>query len=375
MGKPAARMGDTTIHGGKIISGFPQVLIGKLPAARVGDMHVCPMLNPGTPPPPHVGMAILPPGVPTVLIGGQPAATVGDMVACAGPPDTIAPPGCPTVLIGAGGGAGAGGGGGGASGGSGSAATVSSSGEGGGAGTAETGSGPTEEAEEESYYLHVDFVDAGGFPVAGLGYKLKTPDGNESTGTLSGTIAADLEQPGDSEIKLIGLARVAWSEEKVKIGNEVKLQVETIGIESGAETKLEILTRGRQGSPTSVAKFDSRVQNGKIEETWTAEISDELVEEQRRTAEEGGFLSPFYYFTVYVEGFSTRSGLLLITDDVKIKLLDEEDQPVLDGEYQMRLSNGEVRSGTLDSSGMAEEKDVPAGVTLLKFTRIPLEDE
>ena len=43
------------------------------PAARVGDMHTCPMVTP----PPHVSGPILPPGCPTVLIGGMPAARVG----------------------------------------------------------------------------------------------------------------------------------------------------------------------------------------------------------------------------------------------------------------------------------------------------------
>src|SRR5262245_17493735 len=69
------------------------------PAARVGDMHTCPMVTPGTPPVPHVGGPVLPPGGVTVLIGGQPAARVGDKAVCVGPPDTIAM-GSPTVLIG-----------------------------------------------------------------------------------------------------------------------------------------------------------------------------------------------------------------------------------------------------------------------------------
>lgn len=59
------------------------------PAARVGDMHVCPMVTPGTPPVPHVGGPILPPGCPTVLIGGMPAAVMGGMCTCVGPPDSI----------------------------------------------------------------------------------------------------------------------------------------------------------------------------------------------------------------------------------------------------------------------------------------------
>lgn len=66
------------------------------PAARVTDMHVCPML---TGPVPHVGGPIMPPGEPTVLIGGMPAARLGDMVTCTGPPDTIIK-GSATVMIG-----------------------------------------------------------------------------------------------------------------------------------------------------------------------------------------------------------------------------------------------------------------------------------
>jgi uncharacterized Zn-binding protein involved in type VI secretion len=96
---PAARMGDNTAHGGSIVVGFPMVMIGGQPAARVGDMHTCPMQTPGVPPIPHVGGPILPPGSPTVLIGGMPAARMGDMATCVGPPDTIAG-GCPTVIIG-----------------------------------------------------------------------------------------------------------------------------------------------------------------------------------------------------------------------------------------------------------------------------------
>lgn len=69
------------------------------PASRLGDMHTCPMVTPGTPPVPHVGGPILPPCCPTVLIGMQPAARVSDMAVCVGPPDVIAL-GSFTVIIG-----------------------------------------------------------------------------------------------------------------------------------------------------------------------------------------------------------------------------------------------------------------------------------
>ena len=66
------------------------------PAARVTDMHTCPMVTGVVP---HVGGPILPPCHPTTLIGFLPAARVGDMATCVGPPDTIVK-GSPTVLIG-----------------------------------------------------------------------------------------------------------------------------------------------------------------------------------------------------------------------------------------------------------------------------------
>jgi uncharacterized Zn-binding protein involved in type VI secretion len=66
------------------------------PAARVGDMHTCPMVTGIVP---HVGGPILPPGCLTVLIGGLPAARATDMATCVGPPDLIAK-GSATVLIG-----------------------------------------------------------------------------------------------------------------------------------------------------------------------------------------------------------------------------------------------------------------------------------
>ncbi|MBB3193207.1 PAAR domain-containing protein [Roseateles terrae] len=69
------------------------------PAARITDLHVCPMVTPGLPPVPHVGGPVIGPGVPTVLIGQLPATVVGDSLTCVGPPDTLVM-GSATVLIG-----------------------------------------------------------------------------------------------------------------------------------------------------------------------------------------------------------------------------------------------------------------------------------
>ncbi|MBI1742447.1 PAAR domain-containing protein [Candidatus Acetothermia bacterium] len=90
---PAARVGDPTGHPGVITGpGVPNVLIGGLPAAVVGDIHTCampPLAGPHPPTPIVMGSF-------TVLIGGRPAARMGDLVGC-GAPIVM---GMPTVLIG-----------------------------------------------------------------------------------------------------------------------------------------------------------------------------------------------------------------------------------------------------------------------------------
>jgi len=104
MGSPAARIGDQSAHGGVIVKGEPTVLIGYKPAARVMDMHTCPMQTPGTPPIPHVGGPIIM-GAWTTLVGMMPQSRIGDMMICVGPPDSIAS-GETTVLVGMSGGMG-----------------------------------------------------------------------------------------------------------------------------------------------------------------------------------------------------------------------------------------------------------------------------
>jgi uncharacterized Zn-binding protein involved in type VI secretion len=64
------------------------------PAARISDMHTCPMVTGLVP---HVGGPIVT-GSPTVLIGVMPAARISDLAICVGPPDTICT-GSMTVII------------------------------------------------------------------------------------------------------------------------------------------------------------------------------------------------------------------------------------------------------------------------------------
>jgi uncharacterized Zn-binding protein involved in type VI secretion len=98
-GFPAARITDPTVHGGMVVVGCPTVLIDGLPASRIGDMHVCPMVTVLLP---HVGGPFVL-GSFTVLVCGVPQSRVTDMLICIGPPDILAngSPDCIVGMVGA----------------------------------------------------------------------------------------------------------------------------------------------------------------------------------------------------------------------------------------------------------------------------------
>jgi uncharacterized Zn-binding protein involved in type VI secretion len=87
----AARVTDPTTHGGIVAGpGVPTVLIGGMPAAVLGDNHVCPIVPPHPPTSPFII------GSATVMIGGKPALRQGDTCVCGAAPAV----GLPTVQVG-----------------------------------------------------------------------------------------------------------------------------------------------------------------------------------------------------------------------------------------------------------------------------------
>ena len=95
MGMPACTITSQTAHGGIVTVGYPTVLINFMPASRIGDLHVCPMVTGVVP---HVGGPFIL-GSPTVLVGMMPQSRVTDQLVCVGPPD-VAVMGAETVLVG-----------------------------------------------------------------------------------------------------------------------------------------------------------------------------------------------------------------------------------------------------------------------------------
>jgi len=345
-GKPAARVGDPTAHGGTIAPpGAPTVLIGGMPAAKMGDMHICPMLNPGTPPPPHVGGQIMATGA-TVLICGQPAARVGDTAICQGPPATIVM-GCPTVLIGDGGG----GGGGAAGSGSGNPASE------------KTSAGKV----EEGHYLDVKFQDKGGKPIAGVAYTVKAPDNKKTDGTLTGQVNKTGLKQGNYEIALKAVTNAQWSVKKAQVGDRIKLTAEVSGFDSGAEATFRIFEKDISSADDLIDSITVKTKGSKAEAEWVYEYVDDSDDDPAGQNTPTAYSMPQYYFTVQVGNAIGRSDLLEFKDYIEINLKDVKGKPIGNAKYRVFFDNGEVKEGTLDSNGYKKVDKVPPGKWRVEF--------
>lgn len=353
MGKPAARMGDPTAHGGVIMGGCPTVLIGGMPAARLTDMHVCPFITPVVPPIPHVGGPITGPGVPTVLIGGMPAACVGDMAVCTGPPATILM-GCLTVLIGPGGG----GGGGGGAGSSGAASATASA--------KQAKSGSVESTTKEKNWIEYQLVDKAGNPVSGIDYKLTDTGNKESFSKVKtdGRITRDALAEGNCELILKNLFNAKWSKDLVKPGDKVELSVETEGLDNGEEVNFYIWQKDIKKADLQIKYIQAKIQGDKAKVEW--EVSS--CEETGTDKNEEGYSCPQYYFAVLSNSdLTARSGMLYIEDFIEIELKDDEGKPKANEEFILYLPDGKILNEKLDSNGYKKIEKVPAGKYSISF--------
>lgn len=376
------------MHGGVIMLGFPMVLIGGQPAARVGDMHMCPMLTPGVPPIPHVGGPVTM-GFPMVLIGGQPAARMGDMLLCAGPPDSIAM-GCPTVLIGDGGGGGGASGGGaagnkanvGSAAGSamthgGSVASSSTIGSTAsacvlGAKTSAQMAGPEPQTSAvQSHYVDVTFVDQANLPVGGVKYSMKTPENRVTKGLLGGPVKRRGIQQGNYEFGLRGITNARWSTAHAQVGDTVEIVVETVGVDTGTKALLSVYVRDSQYADRLLCRIPSSVNNNKVKESWKFEVDDQFLVICAEKKDHPGYSRPFFFFAALIDDLEQRSGLLFFKDWLEIKLVGKDGKPASGQKYLVRLPNGQILNGVLDGNGHAKIDNVYPSQCQVEFPDFP----
>jgi uncharacterized Zn-binding protein involved in type VI secretion len=376
MGQPAARQGDTTVHGGTIVQGEPSVLIEGQPAARQGDMHVCPACS-GTVP--HAGGPITH-GVPTILINGQPAARQADLCTCNGPPDAIAAgassvrlkSGGNPVQIGGGdgvtkiGGSGpvviGGGGPEGADGSAGGEAAV----RGAVASAAMAGSEGAEPVERSEHWIEFAFRDAAGYPVQGNPYRFDPPDGEPEEGWLNGDgrVRRDAVSDGEGAATVRGVHAARWGRDVVEPGASVAVTATTCGYDDGTPAAVRILEVRVRGADVVVDDIDTEVTGNEIEAEWRYERPPSpALTSVSDGAHRAPVASPLEFRAeVRVEGHPVpaHAGRLAVRDVLEGTVTDLEDDPRPGDAYRLTRDDA-LRTGSVDRSGTFEEREVAPG--------------
>lgn len=378
MGNPAARCGDTAMTCndpadmpiGKVIAAG-NVFINGMPAAKqndtvVGvDTHIIMIPSPGGPVPtplPHPFNGKIMDGLSSsVKIGGMFAATVNSVarnmpshIPQGGPFQK--PPGneakimmgSPNVMIGNGGGGGGGGGG----------------------GAEQKQEADSQAAEEkEGHFIHAKYVDKGGKPITGVDYTIKSPNGKESRGTLTGEIKRGGVPEGNHEIKLRAVTRAGWEKDQAESGEKVKLEIETAGFEDGTEAVIEIWMKDIDRADRKLETLRGNKTSGdRVKAEW---VFGYLDDEEEQESGPRKYSSPKFYFIVDIDGVRSRSGMLTFKDYIEIELKDKDGNPMKDEQYIVRFSNGEVRKGKLDGSGSAREENCPPVRHEVEFPNLP----
>lgn len=362
MGKPAARLGDTTAHGGSLILGNPMILIGKMPASAMGDMQVCPMC---TGPVPHVGGPVTL-GSMGVLIGKKPAARVSDLSVCVGPPSMPAM-GCMTVLIGeAGSGSQAG-----------SAASAMA------AAAAKIGNpqaldpfplsepGPV----TENHWLECAVVDSAGKPLGGIRYKLTDPDGKAIVGATSpeGRIYhSGYAKAGSFKVEIQGISEAKWDKDMAKVGDAVKLSAKADGYEEGAEAWFGVFEETGPNLYNLAAMLKTKVSGKKLDAEWTVGKKDggtlgAGADGTVDTAPAPRILG--YFFMAYIGGDIGVAPTLPIQDKIEFEIKDQDGKPLKDIEYEITMSDESVKKGRSDAAGKVKIDPVPSGPIKVKWKK------
>lgn len=348
MGKPAARMGDLTAHGGTIVLGLPTVLIGKMPASTLGDMHVCPMC---TGPVPHVGGPIIL-GSMGVLVGKKPAARISDQAVCVGPPSMNAM-GCFTVLIGeAGSGSQAG-----------AAEAAAAAAAAGKTGPKAIKPFPLSEppaAPPKVHSVDFEFLDSAGKPLGGIPFTLKDPDGKLIVGASSmdgkGSYSGYVKE-GSFTVTIPVLSEAKWDKAEIAASESCGWSVKADGFDEGAQAWVSVYGTGEGGLRIMVVTEEKKVQGGKVAGTWDAKAS--LLSETGHKPELE--TCETFQIMVCVGQFVAVSPSLKVHDTVEIVLTGDAGKPRKDMPYTLTLRDGAVLKGKLDGQGKAKHEKVVRG--------------
>lgn len=354
MGKPAARMGDTSAHGGTIILGNPTLLVGKMPVSTMGDMHVCPMC---TGPVPHVGGPITLGSV-GVLMGKKPGARISDISVCVGPP-SMPVVGCFTVLIGeVGSGSQAG-----------SAAAAAAAQAAKALGPKGIEAFPLSEppGPVEAHDIQIEFTDSAGKPLSGVVYHIKDPDSKDIVGasTLDGKAYHDgYAAKGKFELTVKTLADLKWGKAESGMKEAIPFSAKADAFEDGVEAAVMIFEECG-GERRLLESLQLKVSGEKISGEWKWKKSYLPPEGSGPKSD-----SPVYTFQIVAGGLVGVSGPLKLKDTLTVKVTDPEGTAKKQLDYEIHLANGQLKTGALDDSGKVSVADLAPGYYKVRLVNL-----
>jgi hypothetical protein len=139
--------------------------------------------------------------------------------------------------------------------------------------------------------------------------------------------------------------------------------------------EVHILEYDRDGNHDPINRIPSEIRNGRLNVQWEYEYhedTDEIPTEEELQHYGSHYNPPEYFFVVEIEGqrFGERQegGLLKFRDWVALNFSDAKGQPKAFSQYKMKLSDGTVRTGTLNVDGYSREGDLPPGKIEVSFT-------
>jgi hypothetical protein len=184
---------------------------------------------------------------------------------------------------------------------------------------------------------------------------------------LGGGIKRTGVAEGSHEITLRAIANAQWDKQKAKVGDTVRLKIETAGVDSGAKAVFDVFVKDGNYADHVLTALDATVRNGKAEVEWTLDVDEKYLAICGEKSKRGRYSQPFFYFIVHVGDLTQKSGILLYQDYVEIELRDEANKPVTREEYRLYLPTGETREGQLDGTGRAKEERIPPGNISVAF--------
>ncbi len=118
---------------------------------------------------------------------------------------------------------------------------------------------------------------------------------------------------------MTAITKAAWSAKEAAVGDKVKIQIETVGIDSGEKATIQIFIKDANFADHEFEKIDAKVDSDKIEHEWELKVDEKLFNVQEYK-EQKNYSNPYYYFVVETAGMRQRSGLLKYKDWIELEL-------------------------------------------------------